>query len=70
MISKIDLPNECRFVHSKQVLNILNGSKTETIEKCRVNDLVNPKVDEECKAEFLVVNKYCTPLLGLRNEIN
>ena len=35
----------------------------ETIGKCRVT-LINPKVDEECEAEFVVVNKDCTPLLG------
>ena len=35
----------------------------ETIGKCRVN-LVNPKVDEECETEFVVVNNDCTPLLG------
>ena len=34
-----------------------------TIGKCRV-DVVNPKMDEECKAEFVIVNKDCTPLLG------
>ena len=35
----------------------------ETIRKCRIN-LVNPKVDEECEAEFVVVNKGCNPLVG------
>ena len=35
----------------------------ETIGKCLVN-LVNPQVDEECEAEFVVVNKDCTTLLG------
>ena len=63
VISKNDLPDECRIEHSKQVLSIFNGSKMETSGKCRVNP-VNPKVDEECEAEFVVVNKDCTPLLG------
>ena len=62
LISKNDLPDKCRIVHSKQVLSMFNGSKMETIGKCRIN-LVNPKIDEECKAEFVVVNKDCTPLL-------
>ena len=63
VISKNDLPNECPIAHSKQVLSMFNGSKMETIGKCRVN-LVNPKVDEECETEFVVVNNDCTPLLG------
>ena len=63
VISKNDLPDECWIAHSKQVLSMFNGSKMETIGKCRVN-LVNPKVDEECEAEFVVVNKDCTPLLS------
>ena len=63
VISKNDLPDECRITHSKQLISMFKGSKMETIGKCRVN-LVNPKVDEECEAEFVVVNKDCTPLLG------
>lgn len=63
VISKNDLPDECRIVHSKQVLSMFNGLKMETIGKCCVN-LVSPKVDEECEAEIAVVNKDCTPLLG------
>ena len=67
VISKNDLPDKCRIllVHSKQVLSMFNGSKMETIGKCCVN-LVNPKLDEECGAEFVVVNKDCTRLLGSR----
>ena len=51
------------IAHSKQVLSMFNGSKMETIGKRRIN-LVNPKVDEECEAQFVVVNKDSTPLLG------
>ena len=58
VVSKNDLPDECWIAHSKQVLSMFNGSKMETIGKCRVN-LVNPKVDEECEAEFVGGVRSC-----------
>ena len=63
VISANDLPNRCQIEHSKQVLSMFNGSQMEAIGKCRVN-LLNPKVNKEYKAEFVVVNEHCTTLLG------
>ena len=42
VISANDLPNTCQIEHSKQVLNMLNGSQMKAIRKCCVN-LLNPK---------------------------
>lgn len=44
---------------------MFNGSKMETIGKCR-KFLLNPNVNEEYKADFTVVSKECTSLLGYK----
>ena len=62
VVGSNDLPNRYQIEHFKQVLSMFNGSQMKAIGKCRVN-LLNPKVNKEYKAEFVVVNKHCTPLL-------
>ena len=44
---------------------MFNGSKMETIGKCR-KFLLNPNLNEEYKADFTVVSKECTSLLGYK----
>ena len=65
VISKIIpvLPKECKVPPSTQVLNMFNGTRMQTIGKCRV-PLLNPKLNEEHEADFVVINETCTPLLG------
>ena len=42
---------------------MFNGTRMQTIGKCRV-PLLNPKLNEEHEADFVVINEACTPLLG------
>jgi len=63
VISKNILPKQCQVTPCTQVLNMFNGSKMQTIGKCRV-PLLNPKLKEEHEADFVVINEACTPLLG------
>lgn len=63
VISKNILPKQCQVTPCLQVLNMFNGSKMQTIGKCRV-PLLNPKLNEEHKADLVVINEACTPLLG------
>ena len=42
VISRRDLPKNCRIVKSKQILNMFNGTQMKSLGKCFIN-LVNPK---------------------------
>ena len=44
---------------------MFNGSKMETTGKCR-KFLLTPNLNEEYKADFTVVSKECTSLLGYK----
>ena len=63
VISKNTLPKQCQVTPCTQVLSMFNGSKMQTIGKCRV-PLINPKIKEEHEADFVVIKEACTPLLG------
>ena len=63
VISKNIIPKECQVTPCTQVLNMFNGTRMQTIGKCRV-PLLNPKLNEEHEADFVVINEACTPLLG------
>ena len=62
LAAKTSYPNNVVTPCTK-VLNMFNGSKMQTIVKCRV-PLLNPKLNEEHKADLVVINEACTPLLG------
>ena len=63
VISKYIIPKECQVTPCTQVLTMFNGTRMQTKGKCRV-PLLNPKLNEEHEADFVVINEVCTSLLG------